>query len=204
MSQIPHQQGVTQIYRLLAIILFYDDTSQIIAPCGSKRPQPQNLEQGKSNKRKRRASEDCDPSASRIEEPDDINLDKVEVWIVDSTNTCTAKLFLGTHSTIPDLFEAIKEAFLNLNTDKADFISSKGDVVAISIRLLGQEPTEFVKDVSSPFTLDVMMPLEGLKGLRLHLDLQLKEYRKDGRGILCISTALFENDLREEMAAKGD
>jgi hypothetical protein len=138
---------------------------------------------------------------TNVEESDNINLYKAHLWMKDSKDTCTVQLVLGTLDTIPNFFNAIKDAFLYQDIEKRGVVTTKGDAIAITIMFWNLGPTE-VKDVQSPFTLDVTMQPERLRSLRLHLGLGFRKYRHEKEQLLCIGTVLFENDLREEMAGK--
>jgi len=138
-------------------------------------------------------------STLQKERPDTNDLHKTHLWMKDSKNTCAARIIMGTLTTIPALFYAIKEAFVKDNAKAEALIAEKGDVVAIIIMFWNLGPTE-ITDVESPFILDVSMAQERLTSLRLHLAWGFSEYREEmyGEQLLCIGTVVFENDLKKE------
>jgi hypothetical protein len=123
------------------------------------------------------------------------NLHKTHLWLKDSSNTFAAQLMLGELATIPDFFEAIREAFVAQNPDHKIQIENKGDVERIKILLwgMGVNGDSILKTINE-FSCRTTQAV--FERFRLALATAFKKYRHEDYGevLLCLCTVSFESD----------
>ena len=130
-------------------------------------------------------------------EPPPADLFKTRIWIKDYTGRFSTSIELGTLATIPEFINAIREGFLKDNEEHTHEMEAKGAIEKVKImfwNLMGLQES----DADNTVLIESRNPNRTLVQFRDAIAWGFQQYREEAYGerVLCIATALFEEDRK--------